>query len=264
VAHKVNRNDPCPCGSGKKYKKCCMLKERDLSAVRADNREIVQEAINWVTIKHGETLKHWVETAWFDGIDATQRKGISTADQSIQNIHDTNLLEYMMAEGVFVEPPVDDADEEAEAADDKKAADDRKSTTKPVPVGPVMKLVLGAVENLSDAQREYLEQLSKRPLRLYQVTETDPGSSFKLRAYPAGKGEEFTIEDKWISRQLDVGDTVGLRLVQTGGVWETSGAVYHIPSEYLEELQAKLDEAGEAGYASALIRFWLELVAAHV
>jgi len=24
---KVNRNDPCPCGSGKKYKKCCMGKD---------------------------------------------------------------------------------------------------------------------------------------------------------------------------------------------------------------------------------------------
>ena len=24
--HKVGRNDPCPCGSGKKYKKCCMGK----------------------------------------------------------------------------------------------------------------------------------------------------------------------------------------------------------------------------------------------
>jgi len=22
---KVGRNDPCPCGSGKKYKKCCMF-----------------------------------------------------------------------------------------------------------------------------------------------------------------------------------------------------------------------------------------------
>ena len=22
-AHKIGRNDPCPCGSGKKYKKCC-------------------------------------------------------------------------------------------------------------------------------------------------------------------------------------------------------------------------------------------------
>ncbi len=24
---KVGRNDPCPCGSGKKYKKCCLNKE---------------------------------------------------------------------------------------------------------------------------------------------------------------------------------------------------------------------------------------------
>ena len=25
--HKVGRNDPCPCGSGKKYKKCCENKQ---------------------------------------------------------------------------------------------------------------------------------------------------------------------------------------------------------------------------------------------
>ena len=25
---KVGRNEPCPCGSGKKYKKCCLLKEK--------------------------------------------------------------------------------------------------------------------------------------------------------------------------------------------------------------------------------------------
>ena len=24
---RVNRNDPCPCGSGKKYKHCCRLKQ---------------------------------------------------------------------------------------------------------------------------------------------------------------------------------------------------------------------------------------------
>lgn len=27
-ARKVGRNEPCPCGSGRKYKKCCLLKER--------------------------------------------------------------------------------------------------------------------------------------------------------------------------------------------------------------------------------------------
>ncbi|MCB9338662.1 MAG: SEC-C domain-containing protein [Lewinellaceae bacterium] len=26
MVSKVGRNDPCPCGSGKKYKKCCMNK----------------------------------------------------------------------------------------------------------------------------------------------------------------------------------------------------------------------------------------------
>lgn len=25
---RVGRNDPCPCGSGKKFKKCCLLKDR--------------------------------------------------------------------------------------------------------------------------------------------------------------------------------------------------------------------------------------------
>ena len=24
VASKIGRNDPCPCGSGRKYKKCCL------------------------------------------------------------------------------------------------------------------------------------------------------------------------------------------------------------------------------------------------
>ena len=31
---KVKRNDPCPCGSGKKYKQCCMVRERAEQAER--------------------------------------------------------------------------------------------------------------------------------------------------------------------------------------------------------------------------------------
>lgn len=29
VSNKVGRNDPCPCGSGKKYKKCCGANQAD-------------------------------------------------------------------------------------------------------------------------------------------------------------------------------------------------------------------------------------------
>jgi hypothetical protein len=28
LTDKVGRNDPCPCGSGKKFKKCCEMKQR--------------------------------------------------------------------------------------------------------------------------------------------------------------------------------------------------------------------------------------------
>ena len=34
---KINRNDPCPCGSGKKYKKCCGLKEQQARKPRLSN-----------------------------------------------------------------------------------------------------------------------------------------------------------------------------------------------------------------------------------
>ena len=27
---KISRNDPCPCGSGKKFKKCCLGKELEI------------------------------------------------------------------------------------------------------------------------------------------------------------------------------------------------------------------------------------------
>ena len=41
---KPGRNDPCPCGSGKKYKKCCLAKDQahkraELAAERADPEE---------------------------------------------------------------------------------------------------------------------------------------------------------------------------------------------------------------------------------
>jgi hypothetical protein len=31
---KVGRNDPCPCGSGKKYKKCCMNSLKEVGVLR--------------------------------------------------------------------------------------------------------------------------------------------------------------------------------------------------------------------------------------
>jgi len=244
VVHKAQRNDPCPCGSGKKFKKCCMLEERSLSAVRADNREVVQEAVTWITQQHGDALVSWMEEVWFEGCDDEMRKGIVTADASIKHIHDTNLLEYLIAEGAL--PGAGEAGVDTESQ-------------------PALELILEATTHLTETQRDYLQQLATNPLCLYKVTECQPGESFSLQRYPAvGSDESVRIEDKWISRMLDDGDVVGLRLMHTGGLWETSGAVYHIPEEYVADLLSDLDKADKADYSRTLILFWLGLVAAHV
>jgi len=39
---KIGRNDPCPCGSGKKYKKCCLTTDIEQSAQNSPAAEVNQ------------------------------------------------------------------------------------------------------------------------------------------------------------------------------------------------------------------------------
>ena len=41
---KIGRNQPCPCGSGKKYKKCCLNKSREDNK-NSKNPEISKELL---------------------------------------------------------------------------------------------------------------------------------------------------------------------------------------------------------------------------
>jgi hypothetical protein len=56
---KVGRNQACPCGSGKKYKRCCMLKEESrqgATTVAAPGKEATGTAVERVESKDGEDL----------------------------------------------------------------------------------------------------------------------------------------------------------------------------------------------------------------
>ena len=51
---KVGRNDPCPCGSGKKYKRCCLPKEKrqghKVRTAKCAYKVLQSDFILWVTI----------------------------------------------------------------------------------------------------------------------------------------------------------------------------------------------------------------------
>jgi hypothetical protein len=61
------RNDPCPCGSGKKYKHCCLKKEETQAA--SDWRQAVPKALNWLMVKYPEALREAVDDVFFGSLN---------------------------------------------------------------------------------------------------------------------------------------------------------------------------------------------------
>jgi methionyl aminopeptidase len=78
---KVKRNDPCPCGSGKKYKKCCLGKpevvrrENDLAYARRHRIRLKSRAEVDGIRRSGQLVLELLELA-----EALIRPGISTAE----------------------------------------------------------------------------------------------------------------------------------------------------------------------------------------
>jgi hypothetical protein len=59
----IGRNDPCPCGSGKKYKKCCLAKDEEARREEAAPPARREEAAPPVTRSHNQALDPSIE-AW--------------------------------------------------------------------------------------------------------------------------------------------------------------------------------------------------------
>ena len=64
---KTGRNEPCPCGSGKKYKRCCMLREQSTS-LGWRRMERLAEKLSGRLATHAERYygPGWLADAWFD------------------------------------------------------------------------------------------------------------------------------------------------------------------------------------------------------
>lgn len=46
--NKIGRNDPCPCGSGNKYKKCCLAKDNLNASRRREEQQAIHVALSWL------------------------------------------------------------------------------------------------------------------------------------------------------------------------------------------------------------------------
>jgi SEC-C motif/Protein of unknown function (DUF2384) len=207
VSDMPGRNEPCPCGSGKKYKNCCIKAAvQELQAAHA-HEGAVPRAMDWLARVHRKAfaaaLQRQIEAAasacFNDDMEATQRALDALDGEAWQQVQ-INLSEWLLAEG----------DIEA------KGAERRVSELLLGPGGPLFEA----------AQRAWLEQLAQRPLRLYDITEVIPGRGLTLCDALDTAAAPTVVVERAGSRTLKVGMQIGARLMQVADGWQLSGAVY--------------------------------------
>ena len=77
MSERAGRNDPCPCGSGKKYKKCCYQKDQGKGTTPA----LTKRAIKVIGKGASQEEKGQSKSQMFDRAVETQQRAESEAEE---------------------------------------------------------------------------------------------------------------------------------------------------------------------------------------
>lgn len=197
---KAGRNDPCPCGSGKKYKKCCRTKEEEAAALRRDEEQAVSIALSWLLATYPDETTEAVNTAYLGRLSEEEIERLDELSPWLINMFDINSGEWLLAEGILT---ID-------------------GTPK-----PVRELLLGAGGPLLPAHgRAWLESLVDYPLSLYEVLESRPGEGMQLLDLLDPQASPVWVQERSASKSLVPWDILGTRLARREDTWVLTGALY--------------------------------------
>ena len=246
----VGRNDPCPCGSGLKYKKCCLAREqaaRPAAFFRDEDRTRVLRRL--LAFGEGEDLATDRELAdilfWggrLDELDDDRQQELRRSEQCHIGFQSFFLFDL--------------------------DADGGKS--------PCDLFVERHRSRLGDGEREFLRRIGASQLRPYEVTEVRRDEGLRLRDLWE-EGPELWVREKLATHQIVRWDIVALRLVESApedrGI---EGGLYVYPRETKDALLTTLREASAAfatvrpeasapaflkRHAMLFHHFWLDAVA---
>jgi tetratricopeptide (TPR) repeat protein len=82
---KVGRNDPCPCGSGKKYKRCCLEKDEAAARALVAARPTIAEEIADKLAAASEEEDEFI-TASNAAVDLVQAGKLDEAEQAARDL----------------------------------------------------------------------------------------------------------------------------------------------------------------------------------
>ena len=217
---KIGRNDPCPCGSGKKYKHCCDQPAAPVAPADESHAKAVERAVAWLAEHHRKAfsvaLTAAMEDAVFSIFDEEEEAldALASISGELQEQLQINLTEWLLAEGDML----------------VKGEYQRVAELVLGPRGPL----------LATGQRAWLEQLARQPLRLYDITEVVPGVGLTVCDAMDTEQPPLVVAERAGSQSLRVGSQIGARVMQVGEQHQFSGAIYPFSIWSGRAVQARL------------------------
>lgn len=221
---KVGRNDPCPCGSGKKYKKCCGRQTNDPVAAEGKDGG-VGKAIGWLTSRHAKAVKTSIAAMLNDDLDKDEQTQLHELDEHDWEGVQINAMEWLLAEGSIA----------------VKGAQRNVADLLLGPGGPAF----------TPGQRSWIEQLRRKPLRLYDITEVLPGVGMRLCDALDTEAAPVMVYEKSGSEHARIGNLIGVRIMEVDGHHEISGSAYPFSrlmnASLLAQLRAVVEDSAAQG-----------------
>lgn len=209
---KVGRNDPCPCGSGLKYKKCCLQKAFVQTGKEQSIKErLVQELLRYFKKYHKAALDDAYAIYW-DDFDPEEY-----LDRGTLGLAEINFWEWVVFDF---------------------EVDENNGKT----------LIDAYIENnkrLTLDELNVLNMMRHAVISLYEVQEVFPEKGLLVKDLLLGG--EYDIREKTATRSLRKWDIFAARLLHLDGQYIMSGAVYPYSVRRKEEIISKIKEDFE-GY----------------
>ncbi len=193
---KAGRNDPCPCGSGKKYKQCCLKAEQaepeDEFLWRRIRRVIEGSPMQMLEFGSSHFGRDALQEAWDDFIPWEDE------EFAMDTPHMPIFMPWFFYDWL---PDPSHTSVRREALDERT-------------LGQAYLNKKGS--HLDPLHARYIEQCCATPFSFYDVLSVRPGDGFTLRNIFTG--EEINVTEHSGSRQSQTGDILFGKIVKIDGV----------------------------------------------
>jgi hypothetical protein len=205
----MNRNDPCPCGSGKKYKKCCLQKGQEMMNARLGLSLVMERA-------HREILEY-ATSRWGQDLLLTAMKDFATEGAGIEfefadSMEDTDELTLFMNWFLFQFNPPNIAKSDYEELD-QQWLESKIDYYTPTIAQQALKY---AGDSFSAEAKDYIEQELKSCYTFLQINSTDTSSNI-TRAFDLAAGREVSFKSSPIMLEIKPGHIIFGKVITFNG-----------------------------------------------